>query len=98
MEIMIFCKPNYNISQSIFSSYYDNLLHINVTKHQIYSRSEWEDSHGLHIVPLYENVSREGFIYLSHIIYHYHKLEPVVVFSQADIAITKKADLKDAVN
>ena len=83
---------------SRFAESINDLTWLKNYTHTIYSRSEWEDSHGLHIVPLYENVGREGFIYLSHILHHYHKLEPVVVFSQADMAISEEAILKDAVD
>ena len=62
--------------------------------HTIYSRTDCEAAHGLHIVPLVENVGREGFVYLQHIIRNYHSLENCTVFLQGDIAIAYEDILK----
>ena len=76
----------------------DDLVWLKEYTHTIYSRSDWTYSRGLHIVPLYENVGREGFIYLSHILHHYHKLEPILIFSQADMATVRETVVRYSVN
>jgi hypothetical protein len=51
--------------------------------HVIYNRGERINNSSLNIIQQYENVGRESFIYLQHIIKHYHRLPQLLVFSQA---------------
>ena len=40
--------------------------------------------HNLRTVDVLDNVGRESFIYLSHIVHRYHKLHDINIFSQAE--------------
>eukprot|EP01036_Dinobryon_divergens_P031950 gene31950-41445_t len=40
--------------------------------------------HSLRTVDVLDNVGRESFIYLSHIVHRYHKLHEINIFSQAE--------------
>ena len=75
-----------------------NLTWLHNYSYTIYSRSDCGEAYGLHLTPLIENVGREGFIYLQHIIRNYHNLDEMTVFLQGDDAIDNARVLQDAIN
>jgi hypothetical protein len=74
-----------------------NLTWLQKFQHTIYSRSVWDDSHGLNILRREANVGREGFVYLSHIIQNYDSMEPITVFLQGDNAIRGSSEFQLAI-
>jgi hypothetical protein len=85
----IFAKTNEgrrNI-QVVIARYNENVNHLrwlSTLPHVIYNRGP-EISHGLglQVVQRYENVGRESFLYLDHILHNYDMLADLTVFSQA---------------
>jgi len=62
--------------------------------HIIYNRGDElppSTSQNLNIITQYENVGRESFVYINHILHNYHRLADITVFSQ--IAHDKAAAL-----
>lgn len=70
----------------VIARYKENVDHLKWLEnfpHTIYNRGDDLSSTPLHIVDCLENVGRESFIYLSHIVKHYHHLPNITIFSQA---------------
>lgn len=94
--IPIYCqtfnKSDVTFVISRFRESLDNLCFLRDYKHIVYNRGDVASINpcGFHIVQRSENVGRESFVYLSHIIDNYENLPPAIVFMQGDVQ-----DLKD---
>ena len=73
----------------VIARYNEDISHLNWLSefpHVIYNRGEEEvpasAGKSLTIINQYENVGRESFIYLNHILHHFHHLANVTIFSQ----------------
>lgn len=67
--------------------------------HTVYNRGETIPNPPFNSVDCLENIGRESFLYLKHIVTHYHHLADVTVFSQAvqSNPIYDNSDFKDSV-
>ena len=90
-------SPNRTDIMIIISRFEEGVDHLSWLKdypHIIYNRgpaivppdSNASDAslHSLRTVDVLDNVGRESFIYLSHIVHRYHKLHEINIFSQAE--------------
>lgn len=66
----------------------DDLDWLTKWPHTIYNRGDLYDSNLTTVISL-ENVGRESFIYLSHIVKNYHQLAEINVFSQVTQSIPR---------
>ena len=93
-----FQAGKYRIVVSHFNEPIEHLAWLYNYTYTLYSRSDCGESYGLYLTPLMENVGREGFVYLQHIVRNFDKLDEITIFLQADVAIDSASILQDAIN
>lgn len=76
-------SPKVHVVIARFAEDISHLLWLSAFPHTIYNRGDDVHNTSLKIVTRLENVGRESFLYLSHIVQHYHRLPETLVFSQA---------------
>lgn len=88
-----FSKADVKFVISRFQESLQDLCFLTSSKHIVYNRGDVSalmSTCGFHSEERLENVGREAFLYLSHIVRHYNNLSPVTVFLQGDATTIRK--------